>query len=75
MRAILTTRCGCTRTLDIPAPPQPTICLPLPHRSRYNFHGPDDRDDITQPQYGLREFELVRYVKGNIAEYEERGRQ
>lgn len=70
MKAILNTRCGCSRTIEIPYPPQRYIRVPLKGKTpiRY-FNGP------IRPPLSLqtREFNLVqgKGEPGLTAIYEE----
>ena len=67
MKAILLTRCGCSKELEIPAPPNPKILIPL-RRGEPGLWWDIIGDDITQPSFGTRTFVLYQDM-GNRAEY------
>lgn len=69
MTATLYTRCGCSRTMQIPYPANPRILVPLrPERSLFHMMEVNDDDDISKPSLGVRTFELYAQ-NGNTAEY------
>lgn len=74
MKAILRTRCGCIREMQIPYPPNQTIYLPLSGKHSW-FHLEMDAqqaDVYNRPNIGVRVFELYNTPRnGDAAEYVE----
>lgn len=60
MKAILRTRCGCTREMQIPYPPNREIYLPLsPKASWFHLEMAAQRQDVyDRSNIGVRVFEI-----------------
>lgn len=73
MKAVLRTRCGCTREMQIPYPPNREIYLPLSGKMSW-FHVEMDaqrQDVFSRANLGVRVFELYNVPRNgdDYAEY------
>lgn len=72
MKALLRTRCGCTKMIDIPEK-RMEIRLPLTSRMDWNWTG---AEELPPPKYDYRRFRLygtgeLPYGSGDVTVYEE----
>ena len=68
MKATLLTRCGCEREMEISAPANPTILIPLRTQNSWFHLTQLANDDITRPSFGIRRFSLYS-IEDNHARY------